>query len=64
VMLLFGSPSRGLFETIGKDLRSRVNHVVNLFPGQNVATARSEEAILSALYLVGFLANPELPPFV
>jgi predicted SPOUT superfamily RNA methylase MTH1 len=64
VMLLFGSPSRGLFETIGKDLRGRVNHVVNLFPGQNVVTARSEEAILSALYLVGFLASPDLPPFV
>jgi len=64
VMLLFGSPSRGLFETVGKDLRSRVGYVVNLFPEQNVATARSEEAILSALYLVGLLASPDLPPFV
>ncbi|MDA4116135.1 MAG: RNA methyltransferase [Thaumarchaeota archaeon] len=64
VMLVFGSPSRGLFETVGKDLRSRVGYVVNLFPEQNVVTARSEEAILSALYLVGLLASPELPPFV
>ena len=64
VMLLFGSPSRGLFETVGKDLRSRVSYVVNLFPEQNVVTARSEEAILSALYLVGLLASPDLPPFV
>ena len=64
VMLLFGSPSRGLFETVGKDLRSRVGYVVNLFPEQNVVTARSEEAILSALYLVGLLSSPELPPFV
>lgn len=64
VMLLFGSPSRGLFQTIGKDLRGRVNYVVNLFPAQNVVTARSEEAILSALYLVGLLASPDLPPFV
>ena len=64
VMLLFGSPSRGLFETLGKDLRSRVGYVVNLFPEQNVVTARSEEAILSALYLVGLLASPELPPFI
>ena len=63
-MLIFGSPSRGLFETVGKDLRSRVGYVVNLFPEQNVVTARSEEAILSALYLVGLLASPELPPFV
>jgi len=64
VMLIFGSPSRGLFDTVGKDLRSRVSYVVNLFPEQNVVTARSEEAILSALYLVGLLASPELPPFV
>jgi predicted SPOUT superfamily RNA methylase MTH1 len=64
VMLLFGSPSRGLFETIGKDLRSKVSYVVNLFPEQNVVTARSEEAIVSALYLVGLLASPELPPFI
>ncbi len=64
VMLLFGSPSRGLFETVGKDLRSRVNYVLNLFPEQKVATARSEEAILSALYLVSLFASRELPPFV
>lgn len=64
VMLLFGSPSRGLFESVGKDLKSRVGYVVNLFPEQNVVTARSEEAILSALYLVGLLASPDLPPFV
>lgn len=64
LMLVFGSPSRGLFDTIGKDLRSRVGYVVNLFPEQNVVTARSEEAILSALYLVGLLAAPDLPPFV
>lgn len=64
LMLIFGSPSRGLFDTLGKDLRSRVGYVVNLFPEQNVVTARSEEAILSALYLVALLAAPELPPFV
>jgi len=64
VMLVFGSPSRGLFETIGKDLRNRVGYVVNLFPDQNVVTMRSEEAILSALYLVGLLASRELPSFV
>jgi predicted SPOUT superfamily RNA methylase MTH1 len=64
VMLLFGSPSRGLFETVGKDLRSKVSYVVNLFPEQNVVTARSEEAIITALYLVGLLASPELPPFI
>lgn len=64
VMLLFGSPSRGLFESVGKDLKSRVSYVLSLFPEQNVFTARSEEAILSALYLVGLLASRDLPPFV
>jgi methyltransferase len=64
VMLVFGSPSRGLFETLGKDLRNRVGYVVNLFPEQNVVTARSEEAILAALYLMGLLASPDLPRFV
>lgn len=64
LMLLFGSPSRGLFEAVGKDLRKRVNYVLNLLPEQNVVTLRSEEAILSGLYLVSLLTNPELPFFV
>jgi predicted SPOUT superfamily RNA methylase MTH1 len=64
VMLLFGSPTRGLFETLGADLRKKVSYVANLFPDQNVVTARSEEAMQSALYLVGLLASPDLPPFV
>jgi methyltransferase len=63
VTLLFGPPSRGLFEILGKDLRDKVSYVVNLFPEQNVVTARSEEAIFSALYLIGLLASPDLPPF-
>ena len=63
VLMLFGSPSRGLFESIGKDLRSRVNYVVNLYPEQHVATVRSEEAILSALTLLGLIAGPGLIPF-
>jgi predicted SPOUT superfamily RNA methylase MTH1 len=64
LMLLFGSPARGLFDIIGKDLPTRVNYVVNLFPEQHVVTARSEEAILTTLYLVRLLTSPELPPFV
>ncbi len=52
VKLLFGSPSRGLFEIIGNDLRKRVDFVVNLFLQQHVATVRTEESIGSALYLL------------
>lgn len=63
VMLLFGSPSRGLFEMLGKDLRGRVAYVVNIFPEQNVVTARTEEAMLSTLYLLGLLTSADLPPF-
>jgi methyltransferase len=55
VMAIFGSPSRGLPQIFGKDLRGKVSYVVNLFPEQNVATVRSEEAILAALYLIQIL---------
>jgi predicted SPOUT superfamily RNA methylase MTH1 len=56
VKLLFGSPSRGLFDIVGKDLGSRVELVVNLFPEQKVETVRTEEAILAGLGLVGLLS--------
>ncbi|MDA4128312.1 MAG: methylase [Thaumarchaeota archaeon] len=51
VMLIFGSPSRGLFDIVGKDLTKSVNYVVNLFSEQHVETVRTEEAISAALYL-------------
>lgn len=56
VEVLFGSPSRGLFETLGKDLRRRVAFVVNLYPEQHVATVRTEEAVPAALYLLEVLS--------
>lgn len=52
VKLLFGSPSRGLFEIVGSELRKRVDFVVNLFFEQHVATVRTEESIASALSLL------------
>ncbi len=55
VMTIFGSPTRGLFDTI-KNLRQRVPFVVNLYPEQNVATVRTEEAMVSALYLLELLS--------
>jgi methyltransferase len=54
IMVLFGSPSRGLFDLVS-DLSRRVEFVVNLYPGQQVATVRTEEAISSALYLLEVL---------
>lgn len=55
IMLLFGSPSSGLFEMI-RDLQRRVDFVVNLYTEQHVATVRTEEAMGSALYLLEVLA--------
>ncbi len=55
LLFLFGSPSRGLFEIIGADLRKRVDLVVNLFTEQHVATVRAEEALSAALGLLNVL---------
>jgi methyltransferase len=57
VKLIFGSPSRGLFDIVGPDLPRKVNYVVNLFPQQHVETVRTEEAVLVGLGIVGFLAT-------
>ncbi|MDG6983271.1 MAG: methylase [Nitrososphaerota archaeon] len=52
VKLVFGSPMRGLYDVFGKDLPKRADFVVNLFPGQQVETVRTEEAVFAALGLV------------
>jgi methyltransferase len=56
VKLIFGSPSKGLFDIIGGDLAQRVDCVVNLFPEQEVETVRTEEAIFAGLGLMGILS--------
>ncbi len=56
VMIVFGSPSKGLFDIVGPDLTKKVNFVVNLFSEQHVVTVRTEEAIFAALNLVNTLA--------
>ena len=55
VKLIFGSPSRGLFDIVGQDLSRRVDYVVNFFPEQNVETVRTEEAVLVTLGVVSLL---------
>ncbi len=57
VKLIFGSPSKGLFEFFGPELKSRAEFVVNLFPEQHVETVRTEEAIFAGLGLVGMLSS-------
>jgi predicted SPOUT superfamily RNA methylase MTH1 len=44
-----------LYDIVGHDLDKRVGFVVNLFPGQQVETVRTEEAILVGLSLVSIL---------
>ncbi len=57
VKLVFGSPSKGLFDLVGPDLRVKSDFVVNLFPGQQVATVRTEEAVFASLNLIGVLLS-------
>ncbi len=57
VKLVFGSPSRGLFEMIGDELSRRVDVVLNLFPDQQVETVRTEEALFAGLGLVNLLST-------
>jgi methyltransferase len=54
--LIFGSPSRGLFDMVGRDLDQRVDLVLNLFPAQQVETVRTEEALLVGLGVVGLIS--------
>jgi len=56
VLLIFGSPSRGLFDICGPELTKLADYVVNLFPDQHVETVRTEEAVFAALNLVNILA--------
>jgi methyltransferase len=56
VKLVFGAPSRGLFDIFGKDLETKADFVLNLFPEQKVQTVRTEEAVLAGLNLVSILA--------
>ncbi len=59
VKLVYGSPSRGLFEMLGPDLPRRSDFVVNLVADQRVATVRTEEALFAGLGLVNMLAASE-----
>jgi predicted SPOUT superfamily RNA methylase MTH1 len=56
VKLIFGSPSRGLFDIVGADLPRLVDFIVNFFPEQKVETVRTEEAVLVSLGVVSLLS--------
>ena len=54
-MVIFGAPSRGLFDIV-RNLRQKTKYVVNLYPEQKAVTVRTEEAMGSALYLLEVLS--------
>lgn len=56
VLLVFGSPSRGLFDILGREAVRKAGFVLNLFAEQHVETVRTEEAVFAALNLVSVLA--------
>ncbi len=56
VKLIFGSPSKELFEMVGRELSQRADFVVNIFAEQHVETVRTEEAVFAGLNLVNTLA--------
>lgn len=56
VKLVFGSPSRGLFDMAGGELSRWAGFVLNLFPQQQVETVRTEEAVFAGLGLVSVLS--------
>jgi methyltransferase len=55
VKLMFGAPSKGLFDLLGRDFLKKVSMVVNLFPDQQVETVRTEEAVFAGLGVVSLL---------
>jgi len=54
--LVFGSPTRGLFDIFGPRLAHKADLVLNLFPEQKVVTVRTEEAIFAGLGLVALIS--------
>ncbi len=55
VKLIFGSPSRGLLEILGRERLAKAKVLLNLFAEQHVETVRTEEAIFAGLALINDL---------
>jgi predicted SPOUT superfamily RNA methylase MTH1 len=62
VLVLFGSPARGLHEIAqdeGFDLNKRVDFVVNTVPCQGTETVRTEEALMATLAIFNVQFNAQ-----
>lgn len=55
ILMVFGSPTRGLLEMVGPELPKKVDLVLNLYVEQHVQTVRTEEAIFAGLGLLNDL---------
>jgi methyltransferase len=56
VKLVFGSPSRGLYDIFGNELVRKADFVLNVIPEQNVETVRTEEAVFACLELLSIVS--------
>jgi methyltransferase len=56
VKLVFGSPTKGLHEMLGRELVKGSDFVINLFVDQHVETVRTEEALMAGLNLMNVLS--------
>lgn len=53
VLVVFGSPTKGIYDILGKNIKKIQNSViVNFFPNQGTETVRLEEAILGTLSIL------------
>lgn len=58
VLLVFGSPKRGVHEILGKNLNNFAkSYTMNFFPDQATETVRLEEAILGTLSILNVLVR-------
>lgn len=58
VLVVFGSPKRGVHEILGRDLSMvQQSQVLNFFPEQATETVRLEEAILGTLAIINILSR-------
>lgn len=58
VLLVFGSPKKGIHEILGQKLRNIPNsQIINFFPEQATETVRLEEAILGTLAIINILSR-------
>ena len=58
VLIVFGSPERGVHEILGKAINDiQKSHVFNFFPEQATETVRLEEAILGTLAILNILTR-------